>query len=399
MNDIAVKLIGRIGVAVKKNRERFWDAHDYFTRQGPRQGLREALIFFRTRGCKHDAKGGCTMCDYSAGPETSADEMVDSVRRALAELPAGLDAVLVSPSGSLLDTWEVPAVARDGILQLLSDSPIPRVAFETRAETLDAASTARCREILGGKSVRVYVGLESADTWVSKYAINKALDPSAFRLAMQVLNEQSMCGVANILLGAPFLDPRESIEDTVATARWALDNGAREVCLFPCHVKRWTQVHVLHENGLYDPPSLWSMVEVLHRLGEGLADRIELAWLTALGAFNVVASPDVCPCCLDRVLGGLGGFSASGCWSDLDSLWDITCDCRQAWRQSLDSPVDPTARVRRAIQAYQACGEATMGQWWSENGTQVIAALAGHLKGHEPNLGPDAQASVEGRVE
>ncbi len=139
MSDIAVKMIGRIGIAVKRDRERFWDAHDYFIRQGPRQGLREALIFFRTRGCRHDAKGGCTMCDYSAGPETSADAMVDSVRRALLELPAGVDAVLVSPSGSLLDTWEVPVAAREGILQLLSDAGIPRVAFETRAETLDAA--------------------------------------------------------------------------------------------------------------------------------------------------------------------------------------------------------------------------------------------------------------------
>lgn len=379
MTDFAVRMIGRIGVAVKRDRERFWDAHDYFIRQGRRQGLNEALIFFRTRGCRHDAKGGCTMCDYSAGPPTTAEEMVSSVERALKELPPNIESVLVSPSGSLLDSWEVPVRAREGILDLLSRSPISRIAFETRAETLDPDVVASCREALGDKHVRVYVGLESADSWVSTYAINKDLDLDCFRRAMSSLREQSMTGVANVLLGAPFLDEREALEDTVATARWALANGAQEVCLFPCHVKRWTQVHLLHQHSLYKPPSLWSMVEVLSRLGESNGPQIELAWLTSLGAFNVVASPDVCAQCHDEVVGRLNDFAASGRWTDLSGLWDMACPCRDNWNKSIASKVDPSARVERAVEACRRIGEATMRNWWSRHGAQVVASLQGDV--------------------
>jgi radical SAM enzyme (TIGR01210 family) len=395
MTNFALRMIGQMGVAIKRDRERFWDTHDYFIRQGRRQGLNEALIFFRTRGCRHDAKGGCTMCDYSAGPPTTAKHMVDSVERALAELSSDIDSVLVSPSGSLLDSWEVPRRAREGIFDLLARSPISRIAFETRAETLDSDVVAKCREALGGKHIRVYVGLESSDPWVSTYAINKDLDLACFRRAMSTLHGHSMTGVANVLLGAPFLDEREALEDTETTVRWALANGAEEVCLFPCHVKLWTQVHLLFQHGLYKPPSLWSMVEVLSRLGKSVGPRIELAWLTSLDAFNVVASPEVCAQCHGKLIGGLNAFATSGRWTDLDGLWDMECQCRGDWRLSIGSTVDPAARVERAVAAFQKIGETSMQNWWSWHGSQVVASLRDGVTFHKTSIAESALRMVD----
>src|SRR5688572_2564292 len=105
-------LLARVGLTTKADRRRFWEEHDYTIRVSSRWGQPEAGLWFRTAGCSHDLAGGCVMCNYGVGPATSAEYMVDCVRRGLGEIPERVADLLFSPPGSFLDEREVPAAAR-----------------------------------------------------------------------------------------------------------------------------------------------------------------------------------------------------------------------------------------------------------------------------------------------
>ncbi|TCW32704.1 hypothetical protein [Marichromatium gracile] len=371
----ASDVIAKLGRRMKKRREHFWESQRFFIRAGKRFGKDEAALFFHTRGCRHDAQGGCTMCDYSSGPSVDAKSIVDGVRQGLAELPAGLSCLLISPSGSFLDPWEVPVEARAGILAAVAETGYPAIAFETRAETVTEDALCACRAALPDRCLKVYCGLESADPWVSRYALNKALDPASFVAAMQILHVHGVTGVANVLVGAPFLHEREAIDDAVASVRWALGAGAKEFCLFPCHVKRWTQVAWLHDHGFYSPPSLWSLIEVLWLLGKDTAaTRGEIAWFTDYGAFNITESPTTCPQCRDAVIGQLYGFSETNDYAYIESLVRIDCPCKERWREGLQT-LPGMNRKQRAQAAYDRIGEEIFAARWPSIRSELLDSL------------------------
>jgi len=287
--------------------------------------------------------------------------MVEIVGRALSELEESCACVLVSPSGSFLDEWEVPSSARRGILELLSRSPHEGVAFETRAETLSEDVAVSIKAALGAKDTRVYMGLESSDPWVARFSVYKELDHARFLSAVDVLRRHGISPVANVIVGAPFLDPREVIQDAVETVRWALSNGCDECCLFPVHVKKWTQIHWLHQKGLYSPPSLWALVHVLNGLGRELASRIELSWLTSYDAFNVTESPGGCNQCKEALLANLGKFASTSEWGFIEQLEHGGCACRDAMLATASS-----SREGRAYQAYRAIADYLFPTSWDQ---------------------------------
>jgi radical SAM enzyme (TIGR01210 family) len=302
--------------------------------------------------------------------------MIDYVRQGLDSLPIGMDSVLVSPSGSFLDTWEVPLDARNGILALLSQNQYPVIAFETRAETITEESIADCRSRIPEQMMRVYCGLESADPWVSQFSINKALEPDAFVFAMKTLAKYNMAGVANVLLGAPFLSEVELIEDAVQSIQWALAVGAKEFCLFPCHVKRWTQLEWLYGHGHYHPPSLWSFIEVLHRLGSQVVSlQGEIAWFTNYGAFNILASPTTCSVCYAQIIEQLHGFANSSDYTFIDRVYAIDCKCKEDWQEKLQTHMS-NSREERAAMAYDQIGHVLYSDAWPMMRENVLTTIS-----------------------
>jgi radical SAM enzyme (TIGR01210 family) len=302
--------------------------------------------------------------------------MVECVRQGLATLPHHIWHLLCSPSGSLLDTWEVPEQAREGILALMGATSYETFSFETRAETITDQVTDQCLTALGGRGLKIYIGLESADPWISKYCINKELSLDEFVRATGVLRSHQVGVTANVLLGSPFLTAKQAIEDAVRTTNWAFSVGVTECCLFPTNVKKWTSLHWLYEQGLYTPPSLWSLVEVLHRLDRGIvASQIELAWYTSYGAFNVVAAPTTCSACEQQVLAYLHHFAETNDYEDIEQLAALECRCKDVWRALLEAS-EPAPLITRTAATYERIGRELIGQnWWLRNHQKVLSAL------------------------
>lgn len=336
-----------------------------------------ASIWFRTRGCRHDQSGGCTMCNYGASSQPSISEMVGYVRDGLNALANyGEVSLLVSPSGSMFDSWEVPEEALLEIFRLVQASKCRSFVCETRAETITEELTDRYVAMLGNKRLSIEIGLESADPWILCYCVNKSLSLDRFVEVIPLLHRHQVASIANIIVGSPFLSPSEAIEDAVMSVRWALSRGVDRCILFPVHVRNLTLAHWLWKRGLYSPPSLWSLVEVLARLGPELAQRVTISWYKLYGKQDViVCSPSTCELCQPRVVELLDLYRNTYDFSVINELVGLGCECKRTWRSSLSSPILLSLKERVAY-CYEMVGRDVLGaEWWKEHGDVVLTSV------------------------
>ena len=346
-------------------------------------GLSFAEIWFSTAGCSHDGRGGCTMCNYGRRRPISGDDMVEAVRQGLVGAAPGVDELLVSPSGSMLDPREVPPAARRRIFALISEFPATRYTLETRADSITPEIVDELIASIPGKGLAIEIGLESSSAWVQRFCLNKGEHPDQFTVAINLLVSKHIEVYANVILGAPFLEPAEAIQDAVRSARWALAQGALAAVLFPIHVKPYTLLAWLYERQLYRPPSLWSLIESLHRLGANLSSRVTISWYRNYytDKWKVIASPTTCPTCREAVLNLLDEYRAQRSWAVVQELVALDCACKEEWRRTLETP-PITGLPERVISLYRELALFFLRSgWWDRNGTGISRAVCAAYPG------------------
>ena len=344
-----------IGCQARKNRQQFWDEYDFYFRPSTFQGQPEGGLWFRTQGCTYDFQGGCLMCDYSAGGHTSAADMVMYVENGLRQITGSLNQLLVSPSGSMLDPNEVPETALKGILSALKKTHHGKFSFETRAESINENIIDTCKKYLGERFYRLFIGLECANNWILKYCVNKQLFIDEFSYATRILKSRNIKTAANILISIPFLTEWENVYMAVQSVKWAVNSGAEECFLFPTHVKESTPLHTLYEEKMFSPPALWSLIEIIRRLGPFYYEHIRLSWYTSYGAYNVLASPGTCPECYEEVIRHLDNFAQYPSQSYANALFNIKCGCKTEWYKWLENKAngDTSALLARVKNGYK----------------------------------------------
>ena len=364
-----------IGKKTKKGRIRYWDDNDFSIRLSSFQNEQQAGLWFKTKGCSYDRRGGCIMCDYSIGTNTSVSDMIRYVEKGLSKLPSHCSNLLISPSGSMFDESEVPKEALIKILDLLSKSSHDTFSFETRADTISDEKVKMCQEILKGRLKRIYIGLETANPWALKYSVNKQMRTDDFLKSVDILHRNGVNVAANILISMPFFNENECITLAVKSAKWAIKNGVDECFLFPVHVKEHTTLKVLYDYSMYTPPSLWQLVEVISRLGPELYSKIRLSWYTSYGAYNVIASPTTCEKCYDKVIDLLDHFSQFQDQRSMDELINFECSCKYAWQEHIGISEINTP-VQKVKNAYDFLGKKYIPDWWKEHSKKILSELS-----------------------
>lgn len=347
-----------------------------------RQSRTFVQLWFRTRGCRHNHRGGCTMCDYWISDSVTPDQMSAFVGEALEKLDFEPDILLLNSSGSFFDDWEVPPKAREEIFRLISKFCNTVFIFETRADTVSEKTIVECTSILDSRKVNIEIGLESANPWILKYCVNKALETQEFMTSIQVLKRCDVGSTANILIGIPFLTVSEMVGDAVFSVNWAFNQGVERCVLFPMNTKPWTLIYWLEKFGLYTRPSLWALVEVMARLDTTLLPHTEISWYKTRPQLHPKYSipnqgPITCPECYDAVIALLDRYIFSHSRSKIvEQLVARQCRCKDVWRNQLKEK--PTLTVRERVQdAYQVIGKQILGeQWWSQYGETVLANVA-----------------------
>jgi archaeosine synthase beta-subunit len=348
-------------------------------------------LFFRSFGCRYDRAGECTMCNYAVAERVDSATIISDVRDALAQR-SHYDALGISPLGNMFDPAEVPPEARDAIFSMAAATDAGVFSCESRPETLSAEQIGRSVAELGSKRLFINLGLEAANPWVQAHCVGKSLSGESYCAATGTLRSYGAFPVTNVLLGVPLLTEQEAIESAVSTIRWALRHGSHICVLFPSNVKGWTLQEWLWERQLYRVPSLWSLVEAVHRLGPDVSRAVALSWYATkptdprrLGQVSdpLREAPTTCPLCRDRVIEGLDSFNRGGGYDVIEDLRRIGCECRGEWADRIEREADQALLLgERVFAVYGRIGSELVGSgWWQRNRDRVRRELESGYSG------------------
>jgi radical SAM enzyme (TIGR01210 family) len=221
-----------------------------------------AVAIFRTTGCAWYRFSACSMCGYFN--DISADVKEEDLMKQVDVVASKLDgeeAIKVFTSGSFLDPLEFPISARNYFFETLSGR-IDKFLVESRTEYLTDRNLTDLKTF--GNRIRIAIGLESASDEIVNGSINKG---STFAKYVEAANTAKRLGMevrTYLLLKPPFISEKEAIDDVLKSVE-LVRPFTTDVSINPMNIQRNTMVEFLWKKGLYRPPRLYSVAEVLLR--------------------------------------------------------------------------------------------------------------------------------------
>lgn len=220
------------------------------------------VVIFRTRGCSWFNFSSCSMCGYfnDVSSKVSSEDLfrqIDFMSRSLGDSKV----LKVFTSGSFLDPQEIPVEVRDYFYQTI-ENKVEKVLVESRTEYMNEKNLTKMRNY--GVPTRVAIGLESADDYLMKYSINKGSTFRKFTDCVRVIKDLDLELRTYLLFKPPFISEKSAIEDVLKSIK-AVSGFSDDVSVNPMNIQKNTMVEKLWKAGLYRPPRLWSLAEVLLR--------------------------------------------------------------------------------------------------------------------------------------
>ena len=212
----------------------------------------------------------CSFCDlwrWTLDGPTPRGALPAQLTRVLESLDQPLpDRLKLYNASNFFDQRAVPAEDLPALADLAR--PFAAVTVESHASTIGPAALEFARLIPG--RLEVAVGLETIHPAAVGH-LNKRMDLTRFDRAAEFLAEHDIDLRAFVLLGAPYVEPEETVEWTVRTAEYAARRGAAAIALIPVRGGNG-ELERLAALGHFVPPSLRQLETALDRcLGLGRA--------------------------------------------------------------------------------------------------------------------------------
>ncbi|WP_457548480.1 archaeosine biosynthesis radical SAM protein RaSEA [Archaeoglobus sp.] len=272
-------------------------------------------VILRTRGCSWNR---CLMCGYKkdTDPRVTNRSLKKQLEKALKKGKAKI--LKIFTSGSF---FELDKEFRDFVYYKVSRMGFEKLIVESRPEFVY-----RVEEDLEKIEfeLEVGIGLETSNDFVREHCINKGFTFEDFKEASKFLKSKGFRVKVYLLLRPPFLSEREAIEDAIKSIEDVKDL-ADVVSLNPTNVQSGTYLEGLWRWGIYRPPWLWSVVEVLKNSNlEIVSDPV--------GAGSL-RGPHNCGKCDKAVARAIREFSL---YQDLSVFENLSCRCLKLWKKVLE---------------------------------------------------------------
>lgn len=240
-----------------------------------RKGLLHVCI--TSEGCRYQKTGSCTMCNYGVSKLLPLGIICEQIKDAI-EKSTDINSILIGTMGSIWDSQEIPEEYILEICNMLSDLPINTIIFETHYLTITNCICDKIRKVLPSKDLVVEFGLESIDSNVQKFCLNKIIDKEVLVNKLKILRRYQFSITANIFLGAPFLTIQERKADALSTIKWCIYNQIDSIVIFPANIRKRTLLQWLYEKELYQRVSHKEIYELLSAIPFRYLNRIYLSW-------------------------------------------------------------------------------------------------------------------------
>jgi radical SAM enzyme (TIGR01210 family) len=307
-------------------REEYFDGVNYY----------RAIIYLMSNGCEWARKGahGCMMCGHLAR-QTMIDKTIlsDDYLKQFNDEFEKIDfkkypILNLYNNGSFINDNEIPPEARRGILRKINSNPdIKMLVLETRPEFVTEEKIVEIKRLAPNKHVELGVGLEIKNDYYRGICINKGFSLERFNAAANIITKYLHLRTY-VFLKPLFLTEKEAIDQAVETIDHAFAVGSTTVSLEAATIQDFTLMSYFYERGLYSPPWLWSILEVIKR-----ARKQEKL---IIGLFKFFPSPRVVPnnCnrCNKKVMAKIIEYNRT---LDPKVFNGLTCACKEQWRGRL----------------------------------------------------------------
>lgn len=308
------------------------------------------FVIVPTPGCSwalSDA-GGCTMCSYISDCtlepidenliislfKEQLERHIDEIKSDGEKMPI---AVKIFASGSFLNPQEVPKKARDEILDILAKiDEIKEVIVESRPEYVNEEVLEEIFSIIPEKIFEISIGLESQNDFIREEKINKGFTREDFEKAINIIakinndesNEYAAKSKAYILVKPILTSEKEAIEEAIATAKYSENVGVNRVSFCPATIHRGTLIERLWRKGAYQPPWIWSVVEIVNKTRKNL----NIPIFMDTSGFGSRRGPYNCKKCNKDLK-----YKIIDSNLDQSIIEDYKCECKNEWIAEVES--------------------------------------------------------------
>jgi radical SAM enzyme (TIGR01210 family) len=335
------KLMGKIHSKIPKenyNLSKVAAPVDYREEFFEGENHKRAVLFLLSNGCEWAIKGahGCTICGHlvkqtrSLEP-LSAEDLISQFMGEFEKINFNEAPILnLYNNGSFFNEREIPEKARIRMLKEVNNNKaIKMIVLETRPEFITDKLMEQTKALVPDIHVELAMGLETIDDLKRMISVNKGFTLKRYDQAIQIIRKYHLHPRSYVLLKPPFFSEREGVEEAIKTIKHVFNAGASTVSLEACTYQKYTLTEYLVDNGLYQLPKLWSIIEVVkktHHLGK-----------LVTGLFQFYPSPEHvpynCDKCSNRVLDAMKEYNRT---LRVEAFEDLDCDCRKDWQHELD---------------------------------------------------------------
>lgn len=357
-------------------------------------GRSNSLISLSTVGCRFAFSGECSFCDYGKSELKRGDvekSLESQVAAAFALVntenepyKGGKGWINLTAIGSMFDPHEIPdhilEEVIDRVAGMVKSGDFPKGVewtTESRLEFITEERLVKVRDLFARRGVTlgedlildVGYGLESTDPLIVHGAMFKKVG-KPYTEMVALLNQYGFKATAHTLFKPPFLTERESVEDATETVKEAFDRKLCETMIvMTMNVRDATGVGELFEQKMYQPPSIWSVAEIMKRLGPDTCAKTHFfGFSVATEAAGKVQPKDAEERELMEMIMAFAGTREE--WERIVAFLDSAQgDERQKWQAMMDHEPPET------LQARIASGLDVMGKKYFGKGYHELAAL------------------------
>lgn len=271
-------------------------------------------LTFHSNGCRFSALGSCSMCNYGKGKIAMLQEILLELETICQTKDfKECEMILLGASGSFLDDQEIPAEYQYKIMERIAKSHIREIYIETHYKSITITKLNNIRKIFPKQYINIEMGLETITEKFQINILNKRIPLDELKETITQIHTVNMFVSLNVLVGIPFLSEKEQIEDALKTLRWALDNNADYVVLFPINIQPYSLFEWWYKNQYITVPSLWMLVYLLFNLSDEEMKHVCFAWYgnrcITYSKERQTKTPEACSLCRSQLIDFLEKFS------------------------------------------------------------------------------------------
>lgn len=319
--------------------------------------------------CVNDKNGSCIMCDYGiASRNKPAQEYLWEMEQAIKSCGDTIRFLMLCTNGSVFDESQVERELLEGAIDLAAKCDIPKIQLESHYLDINSERLNMVKEKLKDKKVIIALGLETVNQEYQNLIIGKRINLDGFEEKIALIKSFEFSIELNIMLGLPFLSPREQFMDALTTLKWVYSHQCRPV-LFPINIKPYTLLMEMYKTGQYSPVSHWLIFLLLEQLTEEELSQIILVWYGdrmenyADSALQQIP-PVACGECLPIIEVFYADFASANSGYERHNILNAilhkpSCDCLHKTRVTLceESSMEFHERYMKCIKYFEITGK------------------------------------------